>query len=87
VLDFNINNFNNVNFNDALLSNVQLIKIRLNSATDFSQVLDLTAASALTQLNCVLLLSSVNATATQLDAVLQNLPTNVSTCYSISIPN
>lgn len=87
VLDFNINNFNSVNFNDALLSNVQLIKIRLNSIADFSQVLDLSAASVLSQLNCVLLISSVNATTVQLNSVLQNVPTNVSTCYSVSIPN
>ena len=87
VLDFKINDFSTINFSDPRLSNVQLIKIRLNSPTDFSNVLDLSSTAGLSQLSCIVLISSVSATTAQLNSVLLNVPTTVSTCYSISIPN
>ncbi|MEN9331715.1 MAG: hypothetical protein RLZZ94_805 [Bacteroidota bacterium] len=86
VLDFKINDFNSVNFSDPALSNVKVIKIRANSLSDFSQVIDMSSASVLSQLSCVYILSSVNATTAQFNALLLNVPSNATPCYSVSIP-
>ena len=59
----------------------------VNSIEELSQLLSFSGASGLSNLSCVLILSSVEATSNQLDSMVQDLPANVSKCYSISISN
>lgn len=87
VLDINASDFNSVNLSNPLLADVKLIRVRYNSSNDFVSALNMSGLSNISNLNCVLLLSSINATTSQLNGAFLNIPTSISTCYSISIPN
>jgi hypothetical protein len=87
VLDINASDFNGINFNNPLLSNVKLVRIRYSSGSDFQQPINLTGLSLLNNLQYVHLLSSINASAAQLNSAFVNIPNAISTYYSISIPN
>lgn len=87
VLDINATDFNSINLNSPLLANVKLIRLRYNSTNDFTQVLNMSGVTSLSNLNYILLLSSVNATSIQINGALQNIPSTVAGFYSISIPN
>lgn len=86
VLDVNASDFGLIDFSNDVISEVKLIRIRYNSPSDYSQGLDLTGASQLSQLSGVLILSGISAGPAQLDNALQNVPQGVATFYSISIP-
>lgn len=87
LLEVNAADFSSINFTDASLAHVELMRIRVNSSDELSQSLNFSGASGLSNLSCVVILSSVEATGNQLDSMVQNLPANVSKCYSISISN
>jgi hypothetical protein len=87
LLEVNAADFSSVNFTDASLAHVELMRIRVNSSEELSQLLNFSGVSGLSNLSCVVILSSVEATGNQLDSMVQNLPDNVSKCYSVSISN
>ena len=87
VLDINASDFNGMNFNNPLLANVKLIRIRFSSVSDFQQPINLTGLSLLNNIQYVHLLSSINASVAQLNSAFVNIPSPISTYYSISIPN
>ncbi len=86
VLDVGVADVNSVQWNDPVLAQVSLVRIRVDAATDLSASLDLSGISALNQLSCLLVLSTVDATAVQLSAMVHQLPAGVAACYSVSIP-
>jgi hypothetical protein len=87
VLDVNASDLSTLNFNDAALSQVKFIRVRINSASDLALNLNLSGASALSQLSCILVMSAVDATAIQITDSVQGAPSGVALCYSVSIPN
>jgi len=87
VLDVNASDLAALNFNDAALSQVKFIRVRINSASDLALNLNLSGAAALSQLSCVLVMSAVDATALQITDSVQGTPDGVSLCYSVSVPN
>jgi len=87
VLDVNASDLAALNFNDAVLSQVKFIRVRINSASDLALNLNLSGAAALSQLSCVLVMSAVDATALQITDSVQGTPDGVSLCYSVSVPN
>jgi hypothetical protein len=87
VLDVNATDLAALNFSDAALSQVKFIRIRINSASDLALNLNLSGAAALSQLSCVLVMSAVDATATQITDSVQGVPAGVTVCYSVSVPN
>ena len=87
VLDVNASDLAGLNFNNAALSQVKFIRIRINSASDLALNLNLSGAAALSQLSCVLVMSAVDATATQITDSVQGVPAGVAVCYSVSVPN
>ena len=87
LLEVNAADFSSINFNDASLAHVELVRIRVNSIEELSQLLSFSGASGLSNLSCVVILSSVETTGSQLDSMVQDLSANVSKCYSVSISN
>jgi hypothetical protein len=87
VLDVNASDLAALNFNNSALSQVKFIRIRINSASDLALNLNLSGAAALSQLSCVLVMSAVDATATQITDSVQGVPAGVAVCYSVSVPN
>jgi len=87
VLDVNASDLAALNFNNAALSQVKFIRIRINSASDLALNLNLSGAAALSQLSCVLVMSAVDASAAQITDSVQGAPTGVALCYSVSVPN
>jgi hypothetical protein len=87
VLDVNASDLAALNFSDAALSQVKFIRLRINSASDLALNLNLSGAAALSQLSCVLVMSAVDATATQITDSVQGVPAGVAVCYSVSVPN
>jgi uncharacterized membrane protein len=87
VLDVNASDLAAINFSYAALSQVKFIRIRINSASDLALNLNLSGAAALSQLSCVLVMSAVEATATQITDSVQGVPAGVAVCYSVSVPN
>jgi hypothetical protein len=87
LLEVNAADFSSINFTDASLAHVELMRIRVNSSEELSQSISFSGASSLSNLSCVVILSSVEATGNQIDSMVQDVPANVSKCYSISISN
>ena len=87
VLDVNASDLAALNFNDAALSQVKFIRIRINSASDLALNLNLSGAASLSQLSCVLVMSAVDATAAQITDSVLGAPAGVAVCYSVSVPN
>ena len=87
VLDVNASDLAALNFNNSALSQVKFIRIRINSASDLALNLNLSGAAALSQLSCVLVMSSVDASAAQITDSVQGVPAGVAVCYSVSVPN
>lgn len=87
VLDVNASDLARLNFNDAVLSQVKFIRIRINSSSDLALKLNLSGASALKQLSTVMVMSAVDASAAQITDTVIGAPKDVSVSYSISIPN
>jgi hypothetical protein len=87
VLDVNASDLARLNFNDAVLSQVKFIRIRINSSSDLALSLDLGGAAALKQLSNVMVMSAVDANEAQIADSIQGAPKGVSISYSISIPN
>ena len=83
VLDVNASDLSTLNFNHAALSQVKFIRIRINSASDLALTLNLSGAAALSQLSCVLVMSTVDATAVQITDSVQGAPASVALCYKI----
>ena len=87
LLEVNAADFSSINFTDASLAHVELMRIRVNSIEELSQLLSFSGASGLSNLSCVVILSSVETTGNQIESMVQDLPANVSKCYSVSISN
>ena len=87
LLEVNATDFSSINFTDASLAHVELMRIRVNSIEELSQLLSFSGASSLSNLSCVVILSSVETTGNQIESMVQDLPANVSKCYSVSISN
>ena len=87
LLEVNAADFSSINFTDASLAHVELMRIRVNNIDELSQVLSFSGASGLSNLSCVVILSSVETTGNQIESMVQDLPANVSKCYSVSISN
>ena len=87
VFDINASDFNGINFNNPILNNVKLIRIRYSSLSDFQQPINLSGLSILNNLQYVHLLSSLNVSSSQLNSAVTNIPNSISTYFSISIPN
>ena len=87
LLEVNAADFSTINFTDASLVHVELMRIRVNSNEELSLLYNFSGASGLSDLRCVLVLTNVEATANQLDNMVQGLPSQIAKCYSISIPN
>ena len=87
VLDVNASDLARLNFNDAVLSQVKFIRIRINSSSDLALSLNLDGAAALKQLSNVMVMSAVDANEAQIADSILGAPKGVSISYSISIPN
>jgi len=87
VLDVNASDLARLNFNDAVLSQVKFIRIRINTSSDLALSLDLGGAAALKQLSNVMVMSAVDANEAQIADSILGAPKGVSISYSISIPN
>lgn len=87
VLDVNASDLARLNFNDAVLSQVKFIRIRINSSSDLELSLNLGGAAALKQLSSVMVMSAVDVNADQIAESVMGAPKGVSISYSISIPN
>jgi hypothetical protein len=87
VLDVNASDLARLNFNDAVLSQVKFIRIRINSSSDLALSLNLDGATALKQLSSVMVMSAVDVNADQIAKSVMGAPKGVSISYSISIPN
>ncbi len=87
LLEVNASEFSSIDFSSSSLAQVELIRLRVNSIDDLSHALNFTATSGLLHLNCVLILSNVESSSTQLNNLIEGLPSHVAKCYSISVPN
>ncbi len=87
VLDVNASDIATLNFNDAALSQVKFIRVRINSSSDLALNINLSGAAGLSQLSCILVMSAVDATAIQITDSVQGAPSGVALCYSVSVPN
>lgn len=87
VLDVNASDLVRLNFNDAVLSQVKFIRIRINNSSDLALKLNLSGASALKELSTIMLMSAVDTNAAQITDSVTGAPKGVSISYSISVPN
>jgi len=87
VLDFSVADYSSVVWNSSLLTQVELVRVRVNNSNELASVLDMTGSSSLSQLRYVVVLSAVEASHAQLGNVLNGTGSSVQLLYEISIPN
>jgi hypothetical protein len=87
VLKFKAGDFNALNFNDALLNEVNTVVIRFNEESMLDATYDGALLAAMENLNTVVILCAVDVPTTVASSVaLNNLPAGVNSYFVISIP-
>jgi len=86
IIDVNAADFSFIDFSSVSLLQVELIRIRVNTNEELTQVFNCSSAAGMNQLKCVLVVCSLDVTASQLINMIQGLQENVTACYSISVP-
>lgn len=86
VLDVDASAIASVNFSDALLSDVQLIRIRINDAQEVANSISLESTSGLSQLQAILVVCSAGLNAAQIAQAFTGANAQVRLLYSLSSP-
>ena len=86
VLDIDATALASVNFSDARLSDVQLIRIRISDAQEVSNPVSLEAVSALNQLQTILIVCTADLSAEQISQSFTGAGTQLRVLYSLSSP-
>ena len=87
VLKFKAGDFTSINFNDDALNQVNTVVIRFNEETLVDGTFDGSLLSSLENLSAVVLLCSVDVSASRASTIaLNNLPSGAASYYVISIP-
>ncbi len=87
VLKFKANDFNALNFNDALLNEVSTVVIRFNEENLLDATFNGSLLAGMENLDNVVILCTVDVPSSRAASIaLNNLPTGVNSYYVISIP-
>ena len=86
VLDVDASAIASVNFSDARLSDVQLIRIRINDLQEVANTISLEATSGLSQLQAILVVCSAGLNAAQIAQAFTGANAQVRLLYSLSSP-
>ena len=87
VLKFKAGDFTSINFNDDALNQVNTVVIRFNEETLVDGTFDGSLLASLENLSAVVLLCSVDVSASRASTIaLNNLPSGAASYYVISIP-
>jgi len=87
VLDLSISDLALVNWSSPMLTHIELIRFRVNNVNDLGSVFNLSSTASLAHLRYIIVLSTVEATSSQLSALIQGNNASVQKLYDISIPN
>jgi hypothetical protein len=87
VLKFKANDFNTMNFNDALLNEVSTVVIRFNEENLLDATFNGSLLAGMENLDNVVILCTVDVPSSRAASIaLNNLPTGINSYYVVSIP-